>query len=409
VYTSFSIQVKESGIFSYIVSNKWLRANYGQSLRQWMKQRCIEEIIDFKDLPVFGKKVITYPCILRIKGQQQRSSKFFTAQIETLNFQNLENYVKQNQYIVDQTLLRDEGWSLADTKTQKLIEKLRKIGRPLDEYLQGKIFVGIKTALNEAFILDKELKEKLIAEDPKSTELIKPYLTGREIKRYSFLKLEKYVILIPKGWTKLKFTNTKDYWKVFSAAYPAIANHLISYEEKARKRTDQGDFWWELRACDYYDEFEQIKIIYPEIATRGQFTIDNKNSYLDMTGFVLGSNSKYLLGILNSKLLTFIFSNISSEIRGGFFRWKFQYIKPLPIRVIDFSKSSDKLLHDKMITLVDRMLNLHQRIIKVKAENERTIIQRQIDATDNQIDQLVYELYGLNKKEIEIIERNSKI
>ncbi len=400
--------LKESGIFSYIVSNKWLRANYGQSLRKWMNQRYIEEIIDFKDLPVFGNKVTTYPCILRIKGQQQQSSKFSASQIQDLNFQNLENYVKQNQYIVDQTLLWEEGWSLADYKTQKFIEKLKKIGCPLDKYLEGKIFVGIKTALNEAFIIDKELKEKLIEEDPKSTELIKPYLTGREIKRYSFLKLEKYVIVIPKGWTKLNFSNTKDYWKVFSEAYPAISNHLMSFEEKARKRTDQGDFWWELRACDYYDEFEKNKIIYPEIATKGQFTIDSEKFYLDMTGFILGSDSKYLLGILNSKLLTFIFSNISSEIRGGFLRWKFQYMKPLPIRGIDFSKSSDKILHDNMITLVNRMLNLHQRIIKVKAENERTIIQRQIDATDKQIDKLVYELYGLNKKEIAVIEESLK-
>jgi hypothetical protein len=369
-----------------------------------MKQQFIEEIIDFKDLPVFGNKVITYPCILRIKKNKQRSSKFYATQIENLNFKNLENYVKQNQYFVDQNLLRDDGWPLGDTRTQKLIEKLRNIGSPLDEFLQEKIFVGIKTALNEAFLIDRELKEKFIADDPKNAELIKPYLTGREIKRYSFLKTEKYVILIQKGWTKAKFTDEKDHWKTFSAAYPAIANHLLFYEEKARNRTDQGDFWWELRACDYYDEFEKVKIIYPEIATRGQFTIDNKKFYPDMTGFILGSDSKYLLGILNSKLITFIFSNISSEIRGGFLRWKFQYMKPLPIRVINFSNSSDKILHDKMVTLVDRMLNLHQLQTKTKEENEKITIRRQIDATDLQINQLVYELYGLTDNDIKIIE-----
>ena len=398
--------LRQEGIFSYIVANKWMRANYGQPLRQWMKQHFIKEIVDFKDLPVFGNKVITYPCILRIKKSKQQSTKFYAIQIENLNFNNLENYVKQNQYIVEKALLRDDGWALSDTQTQKLIEKLRNRGSPLDEFLQGKIFVGLKTALNDAFLIDKELKEKFIENNPKNAELIKPYLTGREIKRYSFLKPEKYVILIRKGWTKAKFTDEKDYWKIFSATYPIIANHLLFYEEKARNRTDQGDFWWELRACDYYDEFEKVKIIYPEIATRGQFTIDNKKFYPDMTGFILGSGSKYLLGILNSKLITFIFSNISSEIRGGFLRWKFQYMKPLPIRVINFSNSSDKILHNKIVTLVDQMLDFHQRLTKAEAENEKAIIQRQIDSIDQQIDQLVYELYGLTQKEIAIIEKS---
>jgi hypothetical protein len=316
--------------------------------------------------------------------------------------------VKQNRYFVDQTLLRDDGWSLGSSTIQKLIEKIRKKGISLNEYLQGKIFVGIKTALNEAFIIDEKLKEKLITKDPKNAELIKPYLTGREIKRYSSLQPEKYVILIPKGWTKSKYSHTKDFWNVFSKSYPEITNHLSTYEEKARKRTDQGDFWWELRACDYYNEFEKNKIIYSEIATKGQFTIDSNNFYLDMTGFFLGSESKYLLGILNSKLMTFVFSNISSEIRGGFLRWKFQYMKPLPIRVIDFSKTSDKNIHNKMTTLVDQMLDLHKRFANINNEAEKRILQRQIDATDQQINQLVYELYGLTKEEIKLVEESVK-
>jgi len=400
--------LKENGIFSYIVSNKWLRANYGRPLRQWLKNQNINEIIDFKDLPVFGNKVITYPCILRIQKNKQKSSKFSVTQIQTLDFKKLDDYVKQNRYDIKKSLLRDDGWSLSNIETQVFTEKLRRIGCSLNDYLQGKIFVGIKTALNEAFVIDKNVKENLIEKDKKSEYLIKPYLVGREIKRYSILKPEKYVIFIPKGWTKQNFIDSKDFWKDFSDEYPAIANHLLSYEEKARKRTDQGDFWWELRACDYYNEFEKTKIIYPEIATKGQFSIDYKNFYPDMTGFILGCDSKYLLGLLNSKLMTFIFSNISSEIRGGFLRWKLQYIKSLPIKTIDYSKSNEKKQHDNLVTLVDHMLDLHQRLSKTKTDNERIIIQRQIDATDQQIDQLVYELYGLTKKEIQIVEEATK-
>jgi hypothetical protein len=159
-----------------------------------------------------------------------------------------------------------------------------------------------------------------------------------------------------------------------------------------------------LRTCDYYEEFEKPKIIYAEIATKGQFTIDEKNSYSDTTSYIIPEPSKYLLAILNSRLWTFIFSKTSSEIRGGFFRWKRQYMSPLPICTIDFSNKVEKALHDKLVSLVDQMLSLNKRLPEVKTGHEKTALQRQIDATDRQIDQLVYELYDLTEEEIRIVE-----
>ena len=174
--------LREGGIFSYIVANKWMRANYGQPMRKWLKEQCIEEIIDFGDLQVF-QGATTYPCIIRITKSAPRAS-FEVTQVKTLDFQNLGDYVKENHYSVNQSALDDNGWSLADENTQALLGKINSKGVPLSEYVSGKIYYGIKTGLNEAFVIDKATRERLIAEDPRSAELIKPFLAGRDIKRY---------------------------------------------------------------------------------------------------------------------------------------------------------------------------------------------------------------------------------
>ncbi|MGV8174611.1 MAG: Eco57I restriction-modification methylase domain-containing protein, partial [Methanothrix sp.] len=394
--------LREAGIFSYIVANKWMRANYGQPLRAWLKEQRIEEIIDFRDLQVF-KGAITYPCIIRITKSAPRT-KFEVTQVKTLDFQNLDDYVKENSYSVNQSTLGESGWSLVDDKTQSLLDKLKGTGVSLGEYVNGKIYYGIKTGLNEAFVIDAQIREKLIVEDPKSAELIKPFLVGRDIKRYDQPPSGRYLILMPRGWTRERSDNIKDAPGWLKKNYPAIANHLLPFEEAAKKRYDKGEYWWELRACDYYDEFERPKLIYAEIAARGQFDYDDCSSFSDTTTYIIGNDSKYLLGILNSSLWTFLFSKTSSEIRGGFFRWKYQYMSPLPIHPIDFSDPADVARHDRMVSLVDQMLALHKQLAEARTPQEQTGLQRRIEATDRQIDALVYELYGLTEEEIAIVE-----
>lgn len=135
--------LREGGLFSYIVSNKWLRANYGRPLRSWLKDQCIEEIVDFGGLPVF-QNATTYPCILRVSKTSPRE-EFSVTQVRTLEFQSLADYVKENSYSVSRSSLDDDEWSLADDATQKLLEKIRARGVPLGEYVGGKIYYGIKT------------------------------------------------------------------------------------------------------------------------------------------------------------------------------------------------------------------------------------------------------------------------
>ena len=394
--------LKHDGLFSYIVANKWMRANYGKPLRKWLKDQYIKEIIDFGDLPVF-EKATTYPCIIRIK-KGKPSASFHATNMTTLDFESLQVYVQEQQHPVQYDSLDDTGWSLSDERTQALLKKLKTQGIPLGEYVKGKIYYGIKTGLNEAFVIDSETRIHLIAEDPKSRELIKPFLFGRDIKRYTPSLSDRFLIFTRHG--------------VDIKQYPAIESHLMEYKEQLMPRPKDwkgGEWkgrkpgaykWYEIQdTIDYYAEFEKPKIMYAEIATQGQFTIDLNNQYSDTTSYILGSDSLFLLGILNSKLFTFLFSKTSSEIRGGFFRWKRQYMYPLTIPQTDISNPADKARHDKMVSLVDQMLSLNKKQLPtVKTDHEKTALQRQIDATDKQIDGLVYELYGITEEEEKIIE-----
>ena len=393
--------LREGGIFSYIVANKWMRANYGQPMRKWLKEQCIEEIIDFGDLQVF-RGATTYPCIIRITKSAPRAS-FEVTQVKTLDFQNLGDYVKENHYSVNQSALYDNGWSLADENTQTLLGKINSKGVPLNEYVSGKIYYGIKTGLNEAFVIDKATRERLITEDPRSAELIKPFLAGRDIKRYRMPLIDKYLIFIANGWTRGKSDGAHDAWGWLKNNYPAITDHLSNFAEAAQKRYDKGEYWWELRACDYYDEFEKPKIMYLVFQVKPAFTFDEAGTYANNAVWITPNADKTLLGILNSKLGWFMISNYCTQIQNGY-QLIFNYLGKIPIHTIDLSDSADATRHDRMVSLVDQMLALHKQLPEARTPHEKTGLQRQIEATDSQIDALVYELYGLTEEEIRIVE-----
>ncbi len=396
--------LKEGGQFSYIVANKWMRANYGKQLRTWMSKKSIEEIVDFGDLPVF-KKATTYPCILRIsKGTLNKISEsyFKAVQVETLDFTDLSQYVKENGHLINRKSLDDKEWSLVDKENRALLDKLMKSGIPLGEYVGGKIYRGVLTGLNKAFVIDEITKDRLIATDSNSAEIIKPFLAGRDIKRYKMPISNKYVIFTRRG--------------IEISKYPAILAHLQKFKQELTPRPEgwkdnwngrkPGSYkWYEVQdSIGYYKEFEKDKILYAEIAVTGQFSLDTNGLYSDTTSYIIANNSKYLLGILNSKLWSFMFSNISSVIRGGFFRWKRQYMEKLPVHIIDFSNAEDVAKHDKIASLVEQLLEMNKRLDNSKLAAEKEIIQRRIGAIDAEINRIVYRLYDLTEEEIKIIE-----
>ncbi|MBW1963360.1 MAG: Eco57I restriction-modification methylase domain-containing protein [Deltaproteobacteria bacterium] len=393
--------LRQGGFFSYIVANKWLRANYGRPLRRWMKRQHIVEIVDFGDLPVF-KQATTYPCILVIRKKAPAPS-FRAVTIKTLEQNGLEAYVRQHGNDVLQETLDDSGWSLVDRSAQNLLDRLRKTGVPLGEYVNGKIFYGIKTGLNEAFVIDEATRKKLIAEDPKSAEVIKPFLAGRDIKRYQPLSSEKYLIFTRRG--------------IDIEKYVAIKNYLAQFKERLMPRPKDwkggkwqgrkpGPYqWYEIQdTIDYFEEFEKPKIIVPAIVKSASYTFDVNGFYSNDKTTIIPTTDKYLLALISSKTLDFYMHSISSTKQGGYFEYKPMYISRLPIHTIAVNDPEAVDLHDRIVNLVDQMLELNKKLAESKLPQEKVTFRRQIDTTDSRIDQLVYRLYGLTEEEINIIE-----
>jgi hypothetical protein len=400
------------GSFGMICSNKFMRANYGKPLRSFIATHTtINQIVDFGELPVF-EKAATFPAIILTQNIKPKKQKFIYAPIKRLSFQSLEKEVKAVGNMLTERSLAGDNWTLAKTEEIEIFEKMKKKGIPLGEYVKGKIFYGIKTGLNEAFVIDKATRNRIIREDKKSAEIIKPFVAGNDIRKYHINSKETYLICIPRGWTYLKAGKRGDVKDWMKKNYPGIVKQLEPFQTKAEKRYDKGEYWWELRACDYYEEIEKPKIIWPEIAKESRFSIDNGCYYLNKTCFFAPFDNKYLLGLLNSKAIWFYLKKICSvlgdaEIGGRLLQQKI-YIETIPIRQIDQSNKDDKNIHDKTVKNVELMLTLSEQLANSMSAAQKIIIQRQIDATDREIDQLVYELYDLTKDEIKIVEGETK-
>jgi len=396
--------LRPKGLFSYIVANKWLRANYGKTLRKYLLTKQIEEIVDFGDLPVFTT-AITYPCIIRVSNEKPLR-EFGVSKVEALDFPSLDDYVKNNLMMLGFKDLTSDGWTLESKQTEELLRKINSAGLSLDKYISNQDFRGIITGLTEAFVIDDNSKKRFVEEDPKNVTLIKPFLLGKNIKKYKPLKPENNVILIPKGWTNSLSGETKNKWKWFKDTYPVLANHLEPFSEAGENRLDKGDYWWELRACEYYLEFEKTKIIYPEICQRPEFTFDESGYYANNKCFIIPSKDKFLLGILNSSLMFFLFRTYLPKLQHGFFMPAYVILKKFPIRTINFADPVDKARHDRMVALVSQMLELNKKLQDATLDHEKTLLSRQVEAADAAIDALVYELYELTAEEIAIVESN---
>jgi len=401
------------GLFSYIVANKWMRANYGAPLRAWLSRQQVEEIIDFGELPVF-RSAMTYPCILRVgkpSGSSKQSETISACLVDTLEFASLDDYVHTHSFAIHRTSLGADTWSLSTTEDEAVLRKIGAMGVPLGDYLHGQIYYGLKTGLNRAFVIDKATRKAILETDPQSEELIVPFLAGRDLKRYEPPPERRWLIRIPKGWTRENSAGAKNPWQWLHTHFPGVAEHLAPFAEAGQKRYDQGEYWWELRACDYYDQFCKPKLILPDIAARGQFLTDLEGRfYSGDTTCIIPVMDTYLTGILNSTLVTFFYSHLAASYRGGYLRFKYQYLVQIPIRTIDFSEPADVARHDRMVALVERMLALHRELAAAEAGAPArvTLLQRQIAATDAEIDALVYELYGLTDEEIRIVEEGTK-
>lgn len=366
------IMLKQKGCLSYITSNKWMRTGYGEKIRNFFTSLNPLILIDLGP-GVFESATVDTNVLVIQKAENSNNMK--AVSIKTKNDISITEILKNNGTILSK--ISSDVWSIGNEAEQKIKEKIEKIGKPLRDW-NVNIYRGVLTGLNEAYIIDTLTKERLCKEDPKSLEILKPILRGRDIQRYGhkwagiWLIASDFDIDVPK-------------------LYPAIYKYLKQFELKAKKRDDQGKSWWNLRACAYYPEFEKEKVIWKRIGSVLRFGYDIENLYgQDSTCIMTGSNLKYICAFMNSKLGNKLLFDKAPKTGTGDVIVSVQALEPLLIPPITDDNKS----------IIDSIEILVNKIIAIKRQN----IEENISIFEKQIDQMVYKLYSLTEEEIKIVE-----
>ncbi|MHB9107877.1 MAG: Eco57I restriction-modification methylase domain-containing protein [Armatimonadota bacterium] len=334
-------QTKRGGRQTYISSNSWLRANYATALRHYLRTKAtVEMLVDIGDNHVFAEAPDVYPAVDIVRNLPPAENQ--TAQVAVFTrsegVEPFETKVDEKLFPVGIYDQPDSGWQLTGGESRRLFAKLMAAGRPLGEVVNGKIYYGIKTGLNEAFIIDQQTRDRLIAADPGCEPLLKKMLRGEDLRPWYQEDEGRWLIALPCGWTRRTFGDQIDEidpWDLLRRRYPNIAAHLLPYAEAAQARYDQGEYWWELRSCDYYDVFDQPKIFWPDIVKFPRFSWDESGAYVNDKGFILLPEDPYILGILQSRSTWYCIANLCVPLgeRAGWPRYqqKSQFISRLPI------------------------------------------------------------------------------
>jgi hypothetical protein len=373
--------LKIKGNLCFITSNKWLRASYGKSLRKYFIENTNPvQLIDFGQTMIFETAIVHSNIFIFHKDKNLKNLQ--AVQFEQDLYKNnlsIENYFeKHNTTISD---FDESIWTIASDNLQNIRNKAEKIGKPLKEW-DLKINFGIKTGYNEAFIIDENTKNDLIQQDANNAEIIKPILRGRDVRKYHCNFANWWLINTHNGIRQqniMRINVEKD--------YPIIFNYLSSFLPKVKERFDKGEHWTNLRNCAYIDEFTKPKIVFSEIVSEAQFHYDELGYYPEATVFFMtGENLKYLIALLNSKPVTYIFKTFyaGGELVGKF-RYKKAFLENLPIPQI--TSEAQKPFE----TLVNQ-------ILENKKEGKDTVF------LEGEIDRLVYQLYELTEAEIAVVE-----
>jgi SAM-dependent methyltransferase len=387
------------GMLGCVAGNRWLRAKSSAPLRKHLLAYQIEEIADSGTEA--ENKLHPSLCIIRIT-RRPPSHAFFATQLDPDGTEPLEVQVRRGRFPVDQTVLGTGGWTLRDTRVQDLLAKVRSAGTPLEEVVMGRVHHGIITGLDEVFVIDTRQRKELIATSPNSKTLIRPFLPTGKIIRYGSSHSSRFIIFIPQGWTTAHAGDQAG-WRWLKKKYPAIARHLKSYAERAKERKHQGDFWWECAGEPGVFDRSQSRIVFPGSGKFPVFTFDAGAAIPDRYTRVINSSSLYLLGVLNSRLSTFISRVTAHEVPEKKRTQVWERIAALPIYTVDFDNSADVDRHDRMVALATEMLELHRHLSDAKTDREKRLITQEIESTDRQIDSLVYGLYGLTADEIVVV------
>ena len=327
--------LKAKGYLSFILPNKWMKVMYGQPLRElfsnmdgnadhYYLNANLKELVDFGDSQVFTDAT-TYTCIIHVR-REQNQKLLNVSNIKNLNKDSLPDDIVATREAFDKELLSKDIWVTSSVAALLKLSELKRTMPTLSSFVAGEAYRGIITGLTEAFQIPKTTIDKLNWDVP-SRSLLVPYLQGEGLRAFADAETSTYLLCVKKGLTldgmaidptkKEKPTETEA-WAWFEAEYKSAAEWLSRFRKEAKARQDQGDYWWELRACSYYDKFEQPKIFYQAFQTKPCFIYDEGVTYCNNSIWLLTTKSRELLALLNSRVGWWLVSEFCPRIQNGY-------------------------------------------------------------------------------------------
>jgi SAM-dependent methyltransferase len=302
--------LKPGGLLSFIVTNKWMKAGYGEPLRRFFSEKAwVRSVVDFGHAKQIFVEADVFPSIIVVEkpteASKPKTARLCTIPREQLRIDDLSVQIEKEGAELDLAQLTGEGWQLEPVEVVQLLKKIQGAGKPLTALGGVKAYRGILTGLNEAFLIDDACKRKLAAEHAGCTEVIKPYVRGSDLGRWNSDWAHLWMIVLPssndRAWPWADLGEAAE--AKFKAEYPSLHRHLKPLEEALRKRQDKGRYWWELRSCAYWDAFEKPKLFYQEIQFHPSYSFDAEGRFGNNKTFFLSTDDLFLLAVLNSPLM----------------------------------------------------------------------------------------------------------
>ena len=395
--------LNHGGVLSFITSNKWMRAGYGKVLRNFFIEQTNPLLLLDLGSGIFDSATVDTNIIFASKDENRHELRAATVNERSLD--NMSDFIRQNASRIEYK--KDESWAILSPEEQAIKNKIASIGMPLKEW-NIKINRGILTGLNEAFIITKEKMDELVSADPKSAEIIRPILRGRDIKKHYYSFENKYLIaLFPsKQYDINNYPSIKDWlingeWvSIKTKGNPPTplgsgklrleqSGEMKSYNGvgfKTRKKTNNE--WFEIQdSIAYWDDFSRPKLMYPNMTKYLPFYLDTEGFFTNDKGFILsGDHIAYLTAYLNSSLFKFAFINNFPELQGGTRELRKVFLEQIPAKKVS-----------------DQRNKVYAHLIKTIQEYKTNGIDT--EDLENKIDLLVFEDYNLTENEIEIIDK----
>jgi hypothetical protein len=332
--------LRPGGVACVITTNKWLKAGYAERLRKFFSESAwVAAVVDFGHAKQIFQSADVFPSIVVLRRPTAEMPPM-TARVcsiprDQLQLEEVARQVANESFLVQRDTLGAEAWTLESAAVTKLMDRIREASIQLTEFINGVPFRGIMTGFNDAFLLDTPTKNSLVEADPKSAPLFRPYMRGQDLERWQAEWRGLWMLALRSSgnhdWPWAKTTSPAKAEAAFKGKYPAIHAHMCKHRAALMARQDQGEHWWELRACAYWEKFDAPKVMYQDITWNQRFCFDSAGMLSNNTVYFLPTTDFWPLAVLNAPVSWWFAWRTAQHGKDEALRFFTEYLNSFPI------------------------------------------------------------------------------